>query len=70
VGTEQLGDRQPGRVARDRQPGARGPRPAARARCSNAIADFSAAYADQNERDYDVFKAAVNSGRLTARTGL
>jgi uncharacterized protein (DUF2252 family) len=36
----------------------------------SAIADFSAAYADQNERDYDVFKAAVNSGRLTARTGL
>ena len=36
----------------------------------SAIADFSAAYADQNERDYDAFKAAVNSGRLTARTGL
>jgi uncharacterized protein (DUF2252 family) len=36
----------------------------------SAIADFSAAYADQNERDYDMFKAAVNSGRVTARTGL
>jgi hypothetical protein len=36
----------------------------------SAIADFSAVYADQNERDYDVFKAAVNSGRLTPRTGL
>jgi hypothetical protein len=36
----------------------------------SAIADFSAGCADQNERDYDVFKAAVNSGRLTARTGL
>ena len=35
-----------------------------------AIADFSAAYADQNERDYDTFAAAVNSGRLTARTGV
>jgi uncharacterized protein (DUF2252 family) len=35
-----------------------------------AIADFSAAYADQNERDYDAFTAAVNSGRLTAQTGL
>jgi uncharacterized protein (DUF2252 family) len=35
-----------------------------------AIADFSEAYADQNERDYDAFAAAVNSGRLTARTGL
>ena len=35
-----------------------------------AIADFSAKYADQNERDYDAFAAAVKSGRLTARTGL
>ncbi len=35
-----------------------------------AIADFSAAYADQNERDYRAFVAAVNAGRLTARTGL
>jgi uncharacterized protein (DUF2252 family) len=29
-----------------------------------AIAEFSAAYADQNERDYDAFAAAVRSGRL------
>jgi uncharacterized protein (DUF2252 family) len=35
-----------------------------------AIAGFSAVYADQNERDYEAFAAAVNSGRLTARTGL
>jgi uncharacterized protein (DUF2252 family) len=35
-----------------------------------AIADFSAAYADQNEKDYAAFAAAVKSGRLTARTGL
>jgi hypothetical protein len=35
-----------------------------------AIADFSESYADQNERDYDAFAAAVKSGRLTARTGL
>jgi Uncharacterized protein conserved in bacteria (DUF2252) len=35
-----------------------------------AIADFSALYADQNERDYHAFTAAVNSGRLTAQTGL
>jgi len=35
-----------------------------------SIADFSAAYADQNERDYDAFAEAVRSGRLTARTGL
>jgi uncharacterized protein (DUF2252 family) len=35
-----------------------------------AIAGFSAAYADQNEKDYEAFAAAVKSGRLTARTGL
>jgi uncharacterized protein (DUF2252 family) len=35
-----------------------------------AIADFSAAYADQNERDYKTFTAAINSGRLVAQTGL
>jgi len=35
-----------------------------------AIAKFSAAYADQNERDYQAFTAAVNSGRLIAQTGV
>ena len=35
-----------------------------------AIADFSTAYADQNERDYEAFVAAVRSGRLTAQDGL
>ncbi len=35
-----------------------------------AIADFSAAYADQNEKDYEAFAAAVKSGRLTAQTGI
>jgi uncharacterized protein (DUF2252 family) len=35
-----------------------------------AIADFGTAYADQNERDYETFVAAVNSGRLTAQDGL
>jgi uncharacterized protein (DUF2252 family) len=35
-----------------------------------AIADFCTAYADQNEKDYETFAAAVKSGRLTARTGL
>ena len=35
-----------------------------------AIADFSATYADQNEKDYEAFAAAVKSGQLTARTGL
>jgi uncharacterized protein (DUF2252 family) len=35
-----------------------------------AMADFSAAYADQNERDYAAFTAAVDSGHLVAQTGL
>jgi uncharacterized protein (DUF2252 family) len=35
-----------------------------------AIADFSVAYADQNERDYDTFEKAVRTGRVDAQTGL
>jgi uncharacterized protein (DUF2252 family) len=35
-----------------------------------AVAAFSEAYADQNERDYTVFAEAVESGRLEAKTGL
>ena len=35
-----------------------------------AVADFSAAYADQNERDYQALVDAVKSGRLPAQTGL
>jgi hypothetical protein len=35
-----------------------------------AIADFSATYADQNERDYKAFVAAINSGRLVAQDGV
>jgi len=35
-----------------------------------AIADFAAAYADQNERDYEAFEEAVHSGRLAAQTGV
>jgi uncharacterized protein (DUF2252 family) len=35
-------------------------------RFDRAVADFAAAYADQNERDYDAFAAAVRSGRLPA----
>jgi Uncharacterized protein conserved in bacteria (DUF2252) len=35
-----------------------------------AIADFSAAYADQYQRDYDALVQAVKSGRLPAETGL
>jgi uncharacterized protein (DUF2252 family) len=34
-----------------------------------AVADFSVAYADQNERDYEAFVAAVGSGRLSAEAG-
>jgi predicted alpha/beta hydrolase len=34
-----------------------------------AIAEFSARYADQNERDYAAFLAAVRSGRLAAVEG-
>ena len=35
-----------------------------------AIAAFSVAYADQNERDYEAFSAAVRKGRIGAETGL
>jgi uncharacterized protein (DUF2252 family) len=35
-----------------------------------AIVEFSKAYADQNERDYQALATAVKSGRITAETGL
>jgi uncharacterized protein (DUF2252 family) len=35
-----------------------------------AIADFSRAYADQNERDYQALVHAVDAGRVIAETGL
>jgi uncharacterized protein (DUF2252 family) len=35
-----------------------------------AIADFSSAYADQNERDYAQLQAAVKKGKIKAETGL
>ena len=35
-----------------------------------ALADFASAYADQNERDYKSFAAAVKDGRLEAKTGV
>jgi hypothetical protein len=35
-----------------------------------AMAVFAEKYADQNERDYAALKAAVNSGRVTALTGV
>ena len=35
-----------------------------------AIVEFSVAYADQNERDFEAFAKAVRSGRLEAETGV
>ena len=34
-----------------------------------AVADFSEAYADQNERDYEAFTAAIAAGRIAAVAG-
>ncbi len=36
----------------------------------NAIAEFAAAYADQNERDFQAFTGAIASGRLHAERGV
>jgi predicted alpha/beta hydrolase len=36
----------------------------------NAIAEFAAAYADQNERDFKAFTEAIASGRLNAERGV
>ena len=36
----------------------------------NAIADFSARYADQNQRDYDTFVKAIADERIQAITGI
>jgi hypothetical protein len=35
-----------------------------------AIAEFAAACADQNQRDYDALGAAARSGRITAQRGI
>jgi uncharacterized protein (DUF2252 family) len=35
-----------------------------------ALAAFAESYADQNERDYNALQQAVESGRITAQTGL
>ena len=35
-----------------------------------AIAEFSEAYADQNQRDYDTLRAAVDAGTVEAQLGL
>ena len=34
------------------------------------MAAFAEAYADQNERDYAAFKAAIGDGRVEATEGL
>ena len=39
-------------------------------RFDRALVDFSKAYADQNDRDYQQLATAVKSGRITAETGL
>jgi uncharacterized protein (DUF2252 family) len=39
-------------------------------RFDQAIADFAARYADQNERDYEALVKAVKSGRVPAETGV
>ena len=39
-------------------------------RFEESIADFSERYADQNERDYEAFCAAIRSGRLEAVEGV
>ena len=36
----------------------------------HAIADFADAYADQNERDYAAFIAAIRTGRVAAESGI
>ncbi len=36
----------------------------------NAVATFAAAYADQNERDFEALEAAVRSGRIVAEMGI
>ena len=41
-----------------------------REKFDEAIADFSRRYADQNERDYEAFLAAIKSGRLAALEGV
>ena len=35
-----------------------------------SVTDFSARYADQNDRDYQAFTDAIHSGRLTAIEGV
>jgi hypothetical protein len=34
-----------------------------------AVADFAFSYADQNDRDYNAFRVAIESGRIEAKKG-
>ena len=44
------------------------PTSAARRKFDEAIADFAETYADQNERDYASFQAAVKDGKVESAT--
>ena len=35
-----------------------------------AIADFSVAYADQNEKDHAILRSAIDEGRIQAQEGV
>jgi hypothetical protein len=37
---------------------------------AHAVADFAIVYADQTERDFATFNAAIKAGRLTAEPGV
>ena len=39
-------------------------------RFDRALVEFSKAYAEQNDRDYQALNAAVKSGKIEAQTGL
>jgi uncharacterized protein (DUF2252 family) len=39
------------------------------AKFDNAVADFAETYADQNQRDHEALRAAVDAGRVEARSG-
>ena len=54
--------------ARSGRPGRHRRLPRAEGRFDRALASFAETYADQNERDFAALRAAVDSGRITART--
>jgi len=39
-------------------------------RFDRAVADFAESYADQNDRDYEQFRDALESGRIQAQMGI